>query len=136
MSSLVHLPNNTRISLHVKPDLAEGFHTAQIRTKFGVEIRPNADFVVTAELLSGKEAGTQVAKVSANQRALLRLGSITPYKYQALVSINPEFNLLAAVAAPLMVEPKEAAQLDLVITAHKEVDLSKFDWFCRVYLFE
>ena len=60
MSALVHLPNNTRISMHMKPTPAAGFEVTSTRSKFGVEFRALESGEATAELLSGKEAGTQI----------------------------------------------------------------------------
>lgn len=136
MSALVHLPNNSRISLYLKPNPAEGFEAISTVSKFGVEFRAAAEHAPEAELLSGKEAGGSVSKIAANQRAVLHLGYIKPYKYQSIVTINPEFNLFATVVGPGILEPREEVPLSLVINAHKEVDLSKISWFCRVYMFE
>lgn len=134
MSALVHLPHSTRVNMYLKPRAAEGFSTQITRSKFGVEFQ--ATSAVVAELLSGKEAGTAVGKVAANQRAKLILGTVEPTKYQAIVSVNPAFNEVATVQAPLILEPKEETSLILIINAHKEVDLSKLGWFVRVYMFE
>lgn len=134
MSALVHLPHNTRVNMYLRPKAAEGLGTRITRSKFGVEFYANT--AATAELLSGKEAGTSVQKVAANQRAKLLLGTVEPTKYQAIVSLNPALNEVATVQAPLILEPKEEIQLSLIINAHKEVDLAKLDWYCRVYLFE
>lgn len=136
MSALVHLPNGTRIKLHMRPEPAEGFVAISTKTKFGVEFRAQEGMSPVATLLSGKEAGNQVGAIGPNQRAVLSLGIFSPYKYQAIVAINPAFNQIATVVGPQIVEPKEETLLDLVINAHKEVKLSEFTWFARVYMFE
>lgn len=136
MSALVHLPHLTRVNMYLKPTASEFIQARITRSKFGVEFAPAEGIEVCAELISGKEAGAKVAKVTANQRARLSLGQVAPTKYQALVSVNPALNEVATVQAPLILEPKEVSVLNLIITAHKEVDLSEFAWFARVYLFE
>jgi len=136
MSALVHLPNATRIKLHLRPEPLGPFEAVGTRSKFGVEFRTAEGAEPLVEILSGKDAGTHVSKIGPNQRALLSLGIITPYKYQAIVSINPALNPVATVVGPGILEPKQEALLDLVINAHKEVNLSEYEWFCRVYLFE
>jgi hypothetical protein len=136
MSALVHLPNPTRIKLHLKPEPNTQFAVVATRSKFGVEFQALEKQDIQAELLSGKEAGSYVSKIGPNQRALLSLGLVTPYKYQAIVSVNPELNSVATVMHPGILEPKATHFMDLYITAHKEVDLNDYNWFCRVYLFE
>lgn len=136
MSALVHLPNATRIKLHLRPEPAEGFVAVSTKTKFGVEFRATEGIAPAATLLSGKEAGAKVETIGPNQRAVLSLGIFVPYKYQAIVAINPAFNTVATVVGPQIVEPKEEVALDLVINAHKEVNLASFSWFARVYMFE
>jgi hypothetical protein len=89
-----------------------------------------------AILLSGKDAGQVVTRIGPNQRAVLTLGTVEPYKYQAICTINPAFNAVATVVGPGIMEPKEEVLLDLVINAHREVNLAEFSWFCRIYLFE
>jgi len=66
----------------------------------------------------------------------LKLGTIAPLKYTAVVVVNPEFNLNATVTGPGIVEPKWITDLNLYITAHRVVDLEALDWYCRIYLFE
>jgi len=136
MSSFVCLPNATRIGLHLRPEAAEGFYVRQLNSKFGVEIRAKEGILPQAELLSGKDAGTLVAKLAPNQRAVLRMGWIQPYKYQAMLVPNPTLLPIATVQHALIVEPKEETELALFINSHKEVDLTALEWLVRIYLFE
>lgn len=136
MPTFVSLPNATRISLHLAPTPVGPYEIKQLRSKFGVQFVRKEEENAKASLVSGKDAGTDVQVIGPNQRAVLTLGAITPYKYQAILAVNPAFNVVANVQAPLIIEPKETCPVRLVITAHKEIDLNDFDWFCRVYLFE
>lgn len=136
MSALVHMPNNTRIKLHLKPEPLGPFEAVGTRSKFGVEFRTVEGLEAAAVLLSGKDAGQVVTKIGPNQRAVLTLGTVEPYKYQAICTINPAFNAVATVVGPGIMEPKEEVLMDLVINAHREVNLEEFGWFCRIYLFE
>ena len=136
MSALVHLPNATRRKLHLRPEPLWPFEAVGTRSKFGIEFRTVDGLEAAAVLISGKDSGQVVAKIAPNQRAILTVGIVTPYKYQAVVTMNPAFNAVATVAPIGILEPKEEVILDIVINAHKEVDLASFAWFCRLYLFE
>lgn len=144
MTTFVHVPNATRIGLHLAPKLFDAFERKTLRSKFGIQIGPRTIALdgetsikpVEADLISGKDAGTRTATIGANQRAVLTLGSIFPKKYQALIIINPEFNILATVQHPQVVEPKESSLVRLVINAHKELKLADLEWYARVYLVE
>lgn len=143
MSTFVPLTSASRVGQYLSPDLNPGYIGVRLGSKFAWEVRPLAEEDVnyrtpTAEVLSGKEAGSFVTRVAANQRAVLRLGFIYPSRYQALIAINPAFNELGIVQYPTIIEPKEAGggALNLVITANREIDLANFKWFCRAYLTE
>lgn len=107
-----------------------------LRSKFGIDFRPCEDYAPTAELLTGKEAGAQVERLAPTQRGILRLGTVTPYKYQCLVVQNPALIGSAHVSSPLLFEPNEVGEVNLVISAIKEVVLSDYEYFVRLYLFE
>lgn len=144
MSAFVHLPNPTRISRYMRPVAADGCIYRPLKSKFGIEFAPivshaedmNSVIMPAARVISGKDAGTTVSTVAPNQRVSLLVGQIRPYKYQAIICVNPAFNAVATVQHPTIVEPNELTGLDLVITAHKEVDLAEFDWYARVYCIE
>lgn len=136
MSTFVPLTTASRIGMHLAPDLEPAFVGRRLNSKFGFEVMPALTATIQAQLLSGKDAGSYVTKIAANQRAVLKLGSIYPPRYQALIAVNPAFNEVATVQCPTIVEPKEGVELDLVINAHKEVDLAHFQWFIRMYLTE
>jgi hypothetical protein len=130
------MPNATRVGLHLKPRLASGFEWRPLNSKFGVSICAAEGYAPTATLISGKEAGVEVERLGPTQRGILKLGRITPYKYQCMVAINPAFNEVATVQAPLIFEPKYEVALDLVVTAHREVVFEDYEWMVRLYLFE
>ncbi len=136
MSSLVHVPNATRVSRYFRPSGTNWSHYVPLKSKFGIAFVSDSISAPEATVISGKDAGTTVSTIAPNQRATVRVGIVNPYKYTAIVAINPEFNAIATVQHPNMIEPNELTQLDLVVTAHKEVDLAKLEWYCRVYLFE
>jgi len=136
MTTFVYLKNATQLGSQFDPEMAPAFLLRRTRTNFGAEVALIDTETPEATLLSGKEAGTKVTVIAANQRASLHLGTIAPRKYQVLVAVNPDFNAVATVQCPQILEPKEESSLDLVITAHKEVDLSTFEWFIRLYLTE
>jgi len=139
MAAFLSVGSPTRVGRDIAPKLLPGFSWKGLSSKMGIEIGPDPQYTentVSAELLTGKDAGTIINTVAANQRAVLKLGTIAPLKYTAVVVVNPEFNLNATVTGPGIVEPKWITDLNLYITAHRVVDLEALDWYCRIYLFE
>jgi hypothetical protein len=137
MSCFVHTPNPTRIGRHYAYKAPNGtLQYEMLRSKFGIQISPVGVEVPEAELMSGKDMGRRVTTIGANQRAALQLGSIHPPTYQGLVAVNPQFNLVATVQAPQILEPKQLHPLEIIINAHREVRLADFEWFIRIYLVE
>jgi hypothetical protein len=140
VSTFVPLNSASRVGQYLAPRLNGAFFAHRMNSKFGVEIRPvnlpDAPEHIMAELLSGKEAGTLVTVLAANQRAVLRLGTIAPPRYQALLCANPDLAESCTLQFPTIVEPHEEQALDVYITAYKQLDLAQVDWWLRIYLTE
>lgn len=134
MSALVSLKSPAAMGQHFRSKLRKEFALRRLNSKMGVEVTPGLGGPVTAELLSGQNAGDEVTRLEPQQRAVLRIGTIAPPKYQALVCVNPELLLVAAVQAPTICEPREEQDIFLTLQAIKGVDLAQYDWFVRIYL--
>ena len=135
MPTFVSLPNPTRVRLYLKHELSPDIQVNNLRSKFGVQVSTTPEWT-GAEVLGGKEAGARKLELAANQRALINLGFFHPYRYQALVAINPVLNETALVQAPLMTEPGEVLRLRLIVTAQAATELAELPWLARIYLFE
>lgn len=134
MTTFVSLSKPTRATQYMAPKWAANVQTRVLRSKWGIELAPGADFRFLLE--SGKEAGTEVETVGPTQRASANLGVLRPTKYQVLVVLNPELQEVATVQGPQLIEPGEETGLVLWVHAHRSLKLSDIQWLARLYLVE
>lgn len=134
MSALVSLKSPAAMGQHFRSKLRPEFTLRRLNSKMGVEVTPGLGGPVTAELLSGANAGDDVTRLEPQQRGILRIGTIAPPKFQALICVNPELLQLAQAQSPTICEPREEQDLFITLQAVKAVDLAQFDWFMRIYL--
>lgn len=134
MTTFVSLSKPSRFVQYARPLWADWINARILHSKWGVELHPSSDCRI--ELVSGKEAGTDVESLGPTQRGLIRVGLLRPTKYQLLVVTNPALQEAATVQGPQLIEPGEEARVDLYVHAHKTLRMSDVQWLVRLYLVE
>lgn len=132
MAALVKI-NDHRVLRYIR--FEEALPTVSRITKSSMALEIEGG-IVTLE--SGKDAGKEVSEgvIEPNQRASITMGSINPFKYNPVISINPELLALADVRIPTVYEAGEERELVMHVTAHKKVDIGKLDWLVRMYIID
>lgn len=131
MSALVKL-NNQRIIKYI--GLEEAIPTTSRITRNSMSIELEGGIV---EILSGKEPGiNEEGIIEANQKAKVTLGTIEPFKYNPMTTINPALLELADVRVPTIYEAGEHVEIALYITAHKKINVNTLNWLIRLYLID
>lgn len=128
MPALVRL-SNTRINRYIGLSEDERTISNISPSGFALELRGGS-----IEILSGKEPGPiEGQKIEANQKAVVKLGTVQPYRYNVLTSIHPELLKLGTLGFPSIYEPDEEVELLLHVQASKKIDLDTLPWLVRLY---
>jgi len=132
----VKLSSPIRLRQQLALELEPGLDIKTTGTGLGLEITgvPAESTVQT----SGKEAGEYVAPEALQSKARYKvnLGTLTPYKYHALVELNPALYTNAAAHVAKILEPGECVDLEYYIQPFRNIDLTKLDWHVRIYLID
>ena len=85
---------------------------------------------------TGEDAGDEVGpELKGKSRYLVELGQIKPHRYQTLVQVNPDLHKLGVVGpACYIAEPSEPTVISFTFQPFKNCDLTKLDWYVRMYL--
>lgn len=102
----------------------------------GVEMYAGPGFAVSL-------VGCSVSSVNASVYKV-KLGTIQPQKYEALLSVSQDVHEIGVVSGPSVYAPGEEVELTLYIRPHKKVDdtatleelLSKLPCIARLYLID
>jgi len=93
-----------------------------------------ADAGLIINLKDGSEIEDNV--INANQTVLIKPSlPLSPTRYHALVSHNPQLSLAGALVSPvsLIVRPGEEDMIGLIVRASKKVDLSEISHIFELY---
>lgn len=74
--------------------------------------------------------------LKANQKVALRLGTLAPKKYQAMVECHPDLHAYGQTQLPRLIEPDDTVDLTLFFRADRAVDIASLPWIARVYLID
>ena len=88
--------------------------------------------------VSGKDQGEVdlEEKLHHQARYEIFLANVRPLKYHGLVEVNPELHRLGQVGHVSVLEPAEAVDLFFTFQPFGAVDLTKLDWYVRLYLLD
>lgn len=88
---------------------------------------------------TGEDAGEEVdgSELKGKSRYIVELGQIKPHRYQTLIQVNPDLHKLGVVGpASYIAEPAEPTVISFTFQPFKNCDLTKLDWYVRMYLID
>jgi hypothetical protein len=130
MPAFIYSANPGRVGVCLGYTKAAAATETKLASKLGIQVSS-----AQATIISGKETGSVVTKLAANQRAIVELGGLCPKKFQAFVALAADSVLREActLSAPTVVEPNEATALTVVLHAHQAIDLAEHPVVVRLY---
>jgi hypothetical protein len=134
MSALIKLSLTSRQANYLHLDAVEGVAPRATASTLGIEL------VGTPQVIQmGGEKDGQVIEgtvVKANQRVRIRLGSISPHKFNTLVVFTPALMQYGTAQGPSFLEPGDKEELVIYFRADRQVDLAEFPWLVRIYMID
>jgi hypothetical protein len=114
--------------------LSDEFESRTTIGGFGLEIQNYS----SVEVLSGTGAGPLVdsTELPAQRLSVIRFGTISPQKYNAMVEVNPDLIAQCDVQFARLFEPRETNSLELYIRPRVKVDLAELKYLIRLYLLD
>jgi hypothetical protein len=132
MSALVDVREQTARHSYLGLDLAPGITGKNVARNLGYRLSG-----VNATYLTGQKAGEPIegTLVKANQIIQLNFGTVSPARYEALVTYNPVLtNYANVVTAPIISHGDGAQPLIVTLIAFKQFDLAEVPWFVTLHL--
>jgi hypothetical protein len=132
MSALVDVREQTARHSYLGLDLAPGITGKNVARNLGYRLSG-----VNATYLTGQKAGEPIegTLVKANQIIQLNFGTVSPARYEALVTYNPVLtNYANVVTAPIISHGDGAQPLVMTLIAFKQFDLADVPWFVTLHL--
>lgn len=132
MSALVDVREQTARHAYLGLDLAPGITGKNVARNLGYRLSG-----INATYLTGQKAGEPIegTLVKANQIVQLNFGTVSPARYEALVTYNPVLtNYTNVVTAPIISHGDGAQPLIVTLIAFKQFDLAEIPWFVTLHL--
>ena len=132
MSALVDVREKTARHTYLGLDLAANVSGKNVARNLGYRLSG-----INAIYLTGQKAGEELegSVVKAGQSVQLRFGSVSPSRYECLVTYHPQLSQTCMVSTPSVISHGDGAvPLCVTLTAFKQIDLAEFDWFVTLYL--
>lgn len=132
MSALIDIRIQTARHTYLGLDLAAGITGKNVARNLGYRLSG-----INAIYLTGQKVGEPIEGtiVKAGQSVQLQFGSVSPQRYECLVTYHPQLNQTCMVCTPPIISHgDEATPLCLTLTAFKQLDLAEFDWFVTLHL--
>ena len=120
----LHVARGNRAGTYLRLQMEAGYTYKFLPDYSGMEM--------PVKLVEDMELGTK-----RNQTWILEAPcTINPVRdYKALVSVNPLLAQYADVSLMQLIDPGEKQeQIQVIAHFRKDMDLSKLDWLCRIYL--
>lgn len=95
--------------------------------------------IKSVKIASGKDKGNQVegTTLKANQLVELSAGAtVSPVRYQAIVTINPKLVAEGLRGSTFFVEPSDVLDLTFKMKPDTDFDLADITWLCRIYMID
>jgi hypothetical protein len=114
--------------------LSDEFESKTTIGGFGLEIQNYSSI----EVLSGTGAGPLVdsTELPAQRLSVIRFGTISPQKYNAMMEVNPQLISQCDVQFVRLYEPRETNTLELYVRPRAKVDLAELQYLIRLYLLD
>jgi hypothetical protein len=132
MSALVDIREQTARHNYLGLDLAPSITGKNVSRNLGYRLSG-----INAVYLTGQKAGEAVegTVIKAGQAIALQFGSVSPARYECLVTYHPQLSQTCMVSTPPIISHGDGpVPLTLVLNAFKQVDLAEFDWFVTLHL--
>jgi hypothetical protein len=132
MSALVDVREQTSRHAYLGLDLAPGISGKNVSRNLGYRLSG-----VNATYLTGQKAGEPIegTLVKANQIIQLNFGVLSPSRYEAMVTYNPNLSSHASVVtAPIISHGDGPQPLVVTLIAFKQFDLADIPWFVTLHL--
>lgn len=132
MSALVDVREQTARHAYLGLDLAQGITGKNVARNLGYRLSG-----INAIYLTGQKAGEPIegTVVKAGQSVQLQFGTVSPTRYECLVTYHPQLNQTCMVSTPPIISHGDGAvPLSVTLTAFKQVDLVDFNWFVTLHL--
>ena len=108
-----------------------------VATKIGGQKSSCLEIKCNSMTILSKDAGDElVSEMKANQKAVIQIGKIIPFRYNVMVVVNPELNGKVSINSPILLEAGEEVQLDIYLQSWKSLDVSELPWTVRLYVID
>lgn len=134
MSALVDVREYTARHSYLGLDPAPGITGKNVARNLGYRLSG-----INATYLTGQKAGEAIegTVVKANQIVQLNFGTVSPSRYEALITYNPTLASYAnVVTAPIMSHGDGPQPLVVTLIAFRQFDLAEVPWFVTLHLLD
>ena len=135
MSALVKLVNDSQITRYLNLQLAQEMEASIAPSRRALQLQGTPYFIKQ----TGEDKGAEVAasELKGKSRYLVEVAQLKPFKYQALIHVNPELNKLGILQPSLNIaEPNEETIICYTFQPFTNCDLTDLPWHVRIYLLD
>lgn len=132
MSALVDVREQTARHAYLGFDPAPGITGKNVARNLGYRLSG-----VNATHLTGQKAGEALegTVVKANQVIQLNFGTVSPSRYECLVTFNPQLQASCVVCtAPIISHGDGPQPLIVTLQSFRQFDLAEIGWFVTLHL--